>query len=222
METLEVYDLDRHKYINFDKTGLRCWGPVICAKDVRVPPRQLRLSCFEPRHLRDSVQLSLFGETLYHRTGGHWTLISDAQFSGYDDGCYRRVARRITPLNAAKWLKRNGFREAYRPAESDSASQSPVIKYLGLVVNDRRVRRDGYGEEASLGRKEKAWLLFKFLLDAGESGLPRADLLTKIWPDGDVTPNALDQRKRDVNRILEPIRVEITTDNHGTWRLQHF
>jgi hypothetical protein len=94
--------------------------------------------------------------------------------------------------------------------------------YLEITVGDRKALRivDGKTLIASFGRKVKPWEMFSELYHSGHAGLQRSEIMARLWPNGVVSDNNLDQHKATANEILVKIRVEISPDNRGVWRLQ--
>jgi len=84
-------------------------------------------------------------------------------------------------------------------------------------VANLAIRRKG--KRAEFGNKTRAWSLFCHLHAAGAAGRPRNGLLKAVWPDGDVVDNNLDQQKREVDKLIEDLGIEIQCDNRGIWRL---
>ena len=106
--------------------------------------------------------------------------------------------------------------ESTGPPAREQGLISCHIPGVTISLIDRSVTRDGVVVE--FGNKTVAWKLF-FELASRPEGSPRADLLKQIWPEKTVEESNLDHRKREVNEILERMRLEIAADNHGVWRL---
>jgi hypothetical protein len=94
--------------------------------------------------------------------------------------------------------------------------------YLEITVGDRKALRivDGKALIACFGRKVKPWEMFRELYHSGHAGLQRSEIMALLWPNGVVSDNNLDQHKATANEILVTIRVEISPDNRGVWRLK--
>ena len=97
---------------------------------------------------------------------------------------------------------------------------------LSVDVENRTVRR--YQRLAEFNNLGRAWKLFKHLYDAEDAGLSRHELYRMIWgknvvDENVVEENNLDQQKRKVNGLLEPLGVEIGQDKGSdelpVWRL---
>lgn len=204
LKRFEVEDLDLGKLRVFDPTGFKFWGPVADMEGW--------VETYEvPQYFTE--------ETLYFDGKDHWTLIVErrhweAPLSNTPE------AKQITAEEADQWLGRNGFPAAGTPASGAETRETPKTSYLGVMVHDRKVRREGFDEEIDFGGKRATWMLLKFLLDAGENGMSRSDLMKAIWPENTPQPNALDKRKSAVSELLVPLNLEIHADKRGTWRLQ--
>jgi hypothetical protein len=98
----------------------------------------------------------------------------------------------------------------------------PPPPYLDINLGDREAIRtvDGKTSRISFGNKGKPWELFRELFLAGPKGLSRSQIAERIWPpNGAISDNTLDQHKSKANQLLIQIRLEITPDNRGIWRL---
>ena len=93
--------------------------------------------------------------------------------------------------------------------------------YLDITLGDREASRIVNGETltTNFGRKGKPWELFRALFHAGDVGLSRTALEKRLWPNQAVSYNSLDQHKSRANELLDHIRIEISPDNRGVWRL---
>lgn len=91
---------------------------------------------------------------------------------------------------------------------------------LDIDVVNRRVKRGG--EEADFRNNSKAWKLFLCLFEAEDKGCSRDDLMKAIYGDESRIPNVLDQHKRTANDHVEKLRIEISSDQRGVWKLSEF
>lgn len=91
--------------------------------------------------------------------------------------------------------------------------------YLGLCIDEVNRILTRNGQKALFGQKSKAWQLFIALCKARENGKSRNDLYTEIWGTVSVDENNLDQQKKILERVLEPLRLEVATDKRGIWKL---
>lgn len=143
-------------------------------------------------------------------TIGYFVAVIVGDFCSYLRNCSLTLRRRLS----IEAIKREKGDENSITANADTSQV-----YLGLDVDDatREVTRNG--ENVNFGRNDKAWQLFISVHRSGEVGKSRDDLLADVWATKVVNPNNLDQQKSRLNGILEPLRIEVETNNRGKWRL---
>jgi DNA-binding response OmpR family regulator len=88
---------------------------------------------------------------------------------------------------------------------------------LGLRI-DRMSNRISFNEkEIQLTPRE--FQILNFLIDRGESGVQKGDLLQSIWKNTNVTSNTVEVHICNIRKKLDPIGFEITTKAPHTFYL---
>jgi hypothetical protein len=102
-------------------------------------------------------------------------------------------------------------------------SELPVGDFLGIAVEPgtRTISRRLANEDVKtvdFKRSGKAWDVFWELFGAGPAGIAADDLFNSVWHGREVDRTNLDHQKKNVNDIIEPLRLEIVSQG-GIWRL---
>lgn len=129
-----------------------------------------------------------------------------------------KVSRKVTVKGATVELVAHTADDlsAMRAA---AAKLEPRPGYLGLIVDHdaRTVRRKGHDATASFLRSDKAWPLFRAILDAGADGID-SDRLIELHPDREVNAT-----KTSISRIsteLSSLCVRVSDGRKGKRRLE--
>jgi hypothetical protein len=136
-------------------------------------------------------------------------LVEVENFCFYLHNCSLILKRRLAHRGTTNSTDHNG-------STSTSDASEP---YLGLCVDEtkRKVTRDGVC--VRFGKKDVTWELFIALYKAGETGRSREELYQDVYGEEVRTENALDQQKKALGELFEPLRVEVATNNRGIWKL---
>ncbi len=102
-----------------------------------------------------------------------------------------------------------------------TAIKTEEPQYFDITLGDREASRIVNGKflTTKFGRKEMPWEMFCELYRSGPDGLSKHEIRKRLWPNGAISDNKLDQHKSTVNDLLMTIRVEIKPDYRGVWRL---
>ena len=91
--------------------------------------------------------------------------------------------------------------------------------YLGIEIKGMKVKRRGRKlDSVDFGAKVQRFKLFCQLVDARSEGHTKGELMDAIYDDPK-SENALYQLMYAANAVLEPLRIEISVDGRGTWRV---
>lgn len=103
-------------------------------------------------------------------------------------------------------------------AASEPSAADPTEQFnpLGLALDRGNWKVTRNGKTADFGGKKKLWPFFLKVLEAGDEGIEREALRASIW--GGVG-DAVDKTKRRVNDTLLPLRIEISANGRGIFRL---